>query len=77
MAWACSMHWLINSKKGLYITTTRYERISICRAENRRDDNIKMDLREIQLVGLDWIHLAQHKDWSVALLKTLVKLRVP
>jgi hypothetical protein len=28
----------------------------------RREDNIKMDLREIGLDDLDWIYLAQDRD---------------
>jgi hypothetical protein len=28
------------------------------RPEHRWDDNIRMDLREIGWVGVDWIHLA-------------------
>jgi hypothetical protein len=32
----------------------------------RRWDIIKMDLREIELGGTDWIHLAENKDkWRV------------
>jgi hypothetical protein len=27
------------------------------------EDDIKMYLREIGLEGVDWIHLAQSKDW--------------
>jgi hypothetical protein len=29
------------------------------RHRRRLEDNIKMDLREIEQVGMDWIHLAQ------------------
>jgi hypothetical protein len=28
----------------------------------RREDNIKMDLREIGWGGMDWINLAQERD---------------
>jgi hypothetical protein len=28
----------------------------------RREDNIRMDLREIGWEGVDWIHLAQDRD---------------
>jgi hypothetical protein len=32
----------------------------------RREDNIKMDIREIVLGGMCWIHLAQDRDqWGV------------
>jgi hypothetical protein len=39
--------------------------------------NIKMDLREIGLIDLDWIDLAQDRDQWRALVKTKMNLRVP
>jgi hypothetical protein len=40
-------------------------------------DNIKMDLREIGRDGMDWIDLAQDRDWWRALVNTVMNLRVP
>jgi hypothetical protein len=34
-------------------------RKSVGRSRRRGEDNIKMDVREIVLEGVDWIHLAQ------------------
>jgi hypothetical protein len=42
----------------------------------RWDDGVKMDLREIGLGGVDWIHLAQDKDRWPALVNELMNLRV-
>jgi hypothetical protein len=39
----------------------------------RRDDNIKMDLRD----GVDWIYLAQVIDWWRALVNTVMNIRFP
>jgi hypothetical protein len=38
------------------------------------EDNIKMDLREIGLEGVDWIHLAEDRDqwWTLGWLKNNV-----
>jgi hypothetical protein len=36
-----------------------------------------MDLREIEWDGMDWIDLAQNRDKSKALVKTVMNLRVP
>jgi hypothetical protein len=36
-----------------------------------------MDLKEIELDGTDWIHLAQDRDQWLALVNTIMKLRVP
>jgi hypothetical protein len=40
-------------------------------------DNIKIDLREIRRVSMDWIDLAQDRDQWRALVNTVMKLRVP
>jgi hypothetical protein len=39
--------------------------------------NIKMDLREIGLDGMDWIDLAQDRDQWRTLVNTVMNLRVP
>jgi hypothetical protein len=40
-------------------------------------DNIKMDVREIRWVGMDWIDLAHDRDQWRALVNTVMNLRVP
>jgi hypothetical protein len=40
-------------------------------------DNIKMDLRDMELGGMDWINLAQDRDQWRALLNTVINLLVP
>jgi hypothetical protein len=40
-------------------------------------DNIKMYLRKIGWVGMDWIDLAQDRDQCRAVTNTLMNLRVP
>jgi hypothetical protein len=47
------------------------------RSRRRRDDNIKIDLREIAWDGMDWIDLAQHRDQWRNLVKTVMNLRLP
>jgi hypothetical protein len=43
----------------------------------RRVDNIKMDFREIGWDRMDWIDLAQDRDQWMALVSTVMNLRVP
>jgi hypothetical protein len=40
-------------------------------------DDVKMDLREIGLGGMDWIDLAQDRDQWRAPANTVMNLRVP
>jgi hypothetical protein len=47
------------------------------RPRHRWVDNIKMDFREIEWGGMDWIDLAQDRDQWKALVNTVMNLRVP
>jgi hypothetical protein len=40
-------------------------------------DNIKMDVREIGLRGMDWINLAQDRDQWRALVSIVMNLQLP
>jgi hypothetical protein len=43
----------------------------------RLEDNIKMDLPEVGLRGMDWIYMAQYRDRWRALVNAVMNLRVP
>jgi hypothetical protein len=43
----------------------------------RWEDNIKMDLREIGWVGMEWIQVVRDKDQWRAPVNKVVNLRVP
>jgi hypothetical protein len=47
------------------------------RPRRRWVDNIKMNLREVEWDGVDWIELAQDMDQWRALVNTVMNLRVP
>jgi hypothetical protein len=40
-------------------------------------DDIKMDLRDVGWNGMDWIELAEDRDQWMALVNTVMNLRVP
>jgi hypothetical protein len=42
----------------------------------KREDNIRIDLRETEWEDMDWIHLAQDSDWWRALVDMATKLRI-
>ena len=42
-----------------------------------RQDNIKMDIREVGWRCMDWIDLAQNRDRWQALVNAVMNLRVP
>jgi hypothetical protein len=47
------------------------------RPTHRREDNIKINLREIGWGSMDWIDLVQSKDQWRALVNTEMNLSVP
>jgi hypothetical protein len=47
------------------------------RQRRRWVDNIKIDLREIEFIGMDWNDLAQDMDEWRALVSTVMNIRVP
>jgi hypothetical protein len=47
------------------------------RPRHRREDNIKMDLRETGIDGANWIQLAQDRVQWQALINMVMNLQVP
>ena len=50
---------------------------SLGRGRRRLGDNIKMDFQEVGCDGMDWIDLAQDRDWWHALVNMVMNLLVP
>ena len=50
---------------------------SLGRPRRRWEDNIKMGLKEVGCVGIDWINLAQDRRRWRALVNAVMNLRVP
>jgi len=47
------------------------------RPTHRREDIIRMDLREIGWEGVEWIHLVQDRNQWRVLVNTIMNVRVP
>jgi len=47
------------------------------RPRRRWENNIKMDFQVVGCGALDWIELAQDRDWWRALVNAVMNLRVP
>jgi hypothetical protein len=47
------------------------------RPRHRWEDNIKMDLQELGIGGMDWINLTQNKDRWLALVNVVMNIWVP
>jgi hypothetical protein len=70
---------MYGGKRGAYmIVVGRPEgRRPLGRSRRRWEDNIKMDLQDLEWVGMDWIDLAQERDRWRALVNEVMNLRVP
>jgi hypothetical protein len=55
----------------------REEKGPLGRPRSRWVNNIKIDLSEIGWDGMDWIDLTQEREQWMALLNTVMNLRVP
>jgi hypothetical protein len=53
------------------------DRRPLGRPRRRREDNIKMDLREVGWRDIDWINLAQDRNRWWAVVYTVMNFRVP
>jgi hypothetical protein len=62
------MHIFVGTPEG---------KMPLGRPRRRLVDNIKMDLRDIECDGVDWIDMAQDRDQWRALVNTVLNLRVP
>jgi hypothetical protein len=64
-------------RRGMHVGYWLENQRPLRRPRHRLKDNIKMDLREIGLGGMDWIDLAQDRDQWRALVNTIMNLQVP
>jgi hypothetical protein len=55
----------------------RDEKNPLRRPRHRWEDNIKMDIMETGLEGVDQISLPQDKDWWWSLVNMVMNLQVP
>jgi hypothetical protein len=53
------------------------ERRPLGRPRRRWDDNIKMDLKEMEIDGTNLMRLAQDRVWWRDFVRTVMNLRVP
>jgi hypothetical protein len=47
------------------------------RHRSRWEDNIKMDIQEVGVGGVDWIDLARDRDRWLLLVNAVMNIRVP
>jgi hypothetical protein len=64
-------------KKGRILVGKPEGKKILGRPRRRWVDNIKMELREIEWGGMDWIYLDQNRGQCRALVNIVMNLRVP
>jgi hypothetical protein len=75
MGGACNTHES-DDAYSIFIGKPQTKR-PLWRPRHRREDNIRMDLREIGWEGVDWMHLAQDRDQWRAVVNTVMNVRYP
>jgi hypothetical protein len=77
MRWAGHMALMGEERKVYKVLAGRPEgKRPLGRPMRRWEYGIRMDLREIGLGGVDWIRLAQDRDWWRAVVSAVMNLRV-
>jgi hypothetical protein len=77
MRWAGHVARMGEDRKVYKVLVGKPEgRRPLGRARHRWEDGVRMDLREIGLEGVDWIRLAQDRDWWRAVVSAVMNLRV-
>jgi hypothetical protein len=76
VGWTCGMH---GEGRGVYrVLVVRPEgKRPLKRPRHRWEGNIKMDLREIEINGVNWIRLTQDRVQWRAFVNTVMNLWVP
>jgi hypothetical protein len=76
MGWPCSAQCV--DKKCIQSFDCKSEETKpLDRPRSRCEDNIKINLREIRLEVVDWIHLARDTDQWQAFVNTVMNRRIP
>ena len=75
----CSTHGAIRRGIQRYRVLVRKpeEKRSLGTTRRSWEDNIKMDLREVGSVPVDWIGLAEDRDQKRAYVRAVMNLRAP
>jgi hypothetical protein len=64
-----------NTYKILVVKSER--KTSLLRPRDRWEDNIGKDLKKMRWEDVDWMHVAQFRDWWRSLVNTIMNLRFP
>jgi hypothetical protein len=67
---------MVEERKVYNLSVGRNEEKREIGRHRRRRDGIRMDLREMDWKGVDWMQLAQNMSWWQALVNTVENLRV-
>jgi hypothetical protein len=78
LRWEGHVAWVRMKKNTYKILVRKPERKRpLRRLRHRWENNVRMNLKEMVWVSVDWIHLSQDRDQRWALTNTVMNLQVP
>ena len=77
MRWVGKVACMGDRRSTYWVLAGKPEGRPFGRPRQRWEDNINMAFQEVGCGGMDWIELAQDRDWWRVLVNAVMNLRVP
>jgi hypothetical protein len=67
----------MDKKRNVYSVLVGKSEVKKPLGRPRREENTKINIRKMEWYGVDWVYVAQDREWLRTLVNTAVNLQVP